>query len=104
MRTAALPNFRKLYRKLDKTQDKMFENGLPKGDYLLEVQYSKKGFFDFDCKYYGQTVVTNLNEQVWCGRRLNPCDLKISLLRYCNCKLKIVLKILSKDRCVVLCL
>ncbi len=37
MRTASLPNFRKLYRKINHTGF----NGLPKGDYKLEITYSE---------------------------------------------------------------
>ncbi|TMS38465.1 hypothetical protein L596_005185 [Steinernema carpocapsae] len=41
MRTAALPDFRKLYRLLDKTPNKdpykLFTNGLPKGNYTLVI-------------------------------------------------------------------
>ncbi|KAF8372546.1 chat-1, partial [Pristionchus pacificus] len=37
MRTAALPNFRKLWRKLDRTQA-LYANGLPAGDYKLTIQ------------------------------------------------------------------
>lgn len=39
MRTAALPSFRKLYRKVDHAKD-YFTNGLGKGNYTLEVNYS----------------------------------------------------------------
>ena len=39
MRTAALPNFRKLYRKVKKVGK--FKDGLPKGKYELEIEYSK---------------------------------------------------------------
>lgn len=38
MRTAALPTFRKLYRKIDHSQDG-YKDGLLKGKYLLRVQY-----------------------------------------------------------------
>lgn len=38
MRTAALPNFRKLYRRVNHTG--VFENGLPAGNYTLSVIYS----------------------------------------------------------------
>jgi len=38
MRTAALPNFRKLYRLVNHTG--VFENGLPAGNYTLNVDYS----------------------------------------------------------------
>lgn len=39
MRTAALPDFRKLYRRIDHTANG-FEIGLPKGNYTLNVEYS----------------------------------------------------------------
>jgi len=39
MRTAALPSFRKLYRKIDHSQD-FYNDGLGKGDYTLNVTYS----------------------------------------------------------------
>ncbi|KAJ3642859.1 hypothetical protein Zmor_025608 [Zophobas morio] len=39
MRTAALPTFRKLYRKIDHDQDG-YKDGLLNGKYLLKVQYS----------------------------------------------------------------
>ena len=38
MRTAAFSTFRKLYRKIIHTGD--FENGLPKGEYQLDISYS----------------------------------------------------------------
>uniref|UniRef100_A0A224XF55 Putative cell cycle control protein n=1 Tax=Panstrongylus lignarius TaxID=156445 RepID=A0A224XF55_9HEMI len=38
MRTAALPNFRKLYRRIDHS-DKPFTSGLPQGKYELEIEY-----------------------------------------------------------------
>jgi len=37
MRTAALPNFRKLYRRVDHQGE--YEKGLPKGEYELTVEY-----------------------------------------------------------------
>ena len=40
MRTAALPNFRKLYRRIDHSQSS-YENGLPAGNYSFEIEYSK---------------------------------------------------------------
>jgi hypothetical protein len=40
METAALPNFRKLYRKLDQLPGSVFSNGLPAGNYTLLVEYS----------------------------------------------------------------
>ena len=39
MRTAALPNFRKLYRRVNHTEQ--FVEGLPKGNYTLLVDYSE---------------------------------------------------------------
>ena len=39
MRTAALPNFRKLYRKINQTGT--FEKGLPAGNYSLDIVYSE---------------------------------------------------------------
>ena len=41
MRTAAMPTFRKLYRKLSSTESATFGNGLPKGTYVLTITYSK---------------------------------------------------------------
>jgi len=38
MRTAALPNFRKLYRSIDHSNE-YFEGGLKQGNYTLEVEY-----------------------------------------------------------------
>ena len=38
MRTAAFPKFRKLFRKVNHGDE--FEDGLPKGKYLLHVDYS----------------------------------------------------------------
>ncbi|XP_059616086.1 cell cycle control protein 50A [Phlebotomus argentipes] len=39
MRTAALPSFRKLYRRVDHSSGQ-FSEGLPKGDYTLKVDYT----------------------------------------------------------------
>lgn len=39
MRTAALPTFRKLYRRIDHSQPQ-FKAGLPAGQYRLRVNYS----------------------------------------------------------------
>lgn len=39
MRTAALPNFRKLYRRVNHTATG-FEDGLPAGDYTMEIDYN----------------------------------------------------------------
>ena len=41
MRTAALPTFRKLYRRIDHSDDSLFKNGLIRGNYSLIVNYSK---------------------------------------------------------------
>lgn len=38
MRTAALPNFRKLYRRIDRSNN-IYGNGLKKGNYTLSVKY-----------------------------------------------------------------
>lgn len=38
MRTAALPNFRKLYRRVNHSAEP-FQQGLPKGNYTLDVDY-----------------------------------------------------------------
>jgi len=38
MRTAALPDFRKLYRRIEHKNE--FKNGLPKGNYKLVIKYS----------------------------------------------------------------
>ena len=40
MRTAALPNFRKLYRRVDHTKEDAFKDGLPAGEYKLEIEYN----------------------------------------------------------------
>ena len=40
MRTAALPNFRKLYRRINH-EDSAYKDGLPAGDYRFEINYSK---------------------------------------------------------------
>jgi len=40
MRTAALPTFRKLYRRVDHSKAG-FTDGLPKGNYTLYVKYCK---------------------------------------------------------------
>lgn len=40
MRTAALPDFRKLYRRIDHSKSE-FKNGLPKGNYSLVIEYSR---------------------------------------------------------------
>ena len=42
MRTAALPTFRKLYRRIDHTGT--FDNGLPKGTYEIEIKYGGLSF------------------------------------------------------------
>lgn len=40
MRTAALPTFRKLYRRLNRTAEG-YNSGLKAGNYVLTVEYSK---------------------------------------------------------------
>jgi hypothetical protein len=40
MRTAAMPTFRKLYRKLSSNATGSFQNGLPKGTYTITITYS----------------------------------------------------------------
>ena len=40
MRTAALPTFRKLYRRVDHSVPP-FAEGLPKGSYVVDVEYRK---------------------------------------------------------------
>ena len=45
MRTAALPSFRKLYRKLERVSG--FEEGLPAGEYRLDVDYGSVNFLQF---------------------------------------------------------
>ena len=40
MRVAALPNFRKLYRKINHSSNDMFKNGLPSGNYFLRIEYN----------------------------------------------------------------
>ena len=42
MRTAALPTFRKLYRKIDHTGT--FKSGLPSGTYKLTVKYGRSAY------------------------------------------------------------
>ena len=49
MRTAALPTFRKLYRKLER--DGTFNEGLPKGKYQLSVDYDKYYFLVIDFSF-----------------------------------------------------
>lgn len=41
METAALPNFKKLYRRLLQQPGDLFYSGLPTGDYTLTVKYSE---------------------------------------------------------------
>ena len=44
MRTAAFPNFRKLYRKINHTAEE-FKMGLPAGNYTFHIYYSKLIFY-----------------------------------------------------------
>lgn len=41
MRTAALPSFRKLYRRLNLHENSRFNGELPRGDYVLDIDYSE---------------------------------------------------------------
>jgi hypothetical protein len=47
MRTAAMPTFRKLYRKLISNGSNTFQNGLPQGNYILSINYSNNFFIYF---------------------------------------------------------
>lgn len=40
MRTAALPNFRKLYRKVKHEEAGEYKDGLPQGEYVLDIDYN----------------------------------------------------------------
>lgn len=40
MRTAAFPSFRKLYRRINHTEE-TFRDGLPAGNYTFVIEYSK---------------------------------------------------------------
>lgn len=44
MRTAALPSFRKLHRRIDHNK-KYFENGLGKGNYTLKINYCELALY-----------------------------------------------------------
>ena len=46
MRTAALPTFRKLHRRVDHDQT-TFKTGLPKGVYTVDISYSKSILYSF---------------------------------------------------------
>lgn len=46
MRTAALPTFRKLYRRLNRTEEG-FGSGLPSGNYSFLVEYSMRASTEF---------------------------------------------------------
>jgi hypothetical protein len=50
MRTAAMPTFRKLYRKLSSNGTGTFQSGLPQGTYVLSVVYSNNYLFPFNEK------------------------------------------------------
>ena len=51
MRTAAFPNFRKLYRRIDhnSTDTDKFNEGLKKGNYTLNIEYSKLNHNNTGC-------------------------------------------------------
>lgn len=59
MRTAALPTFRKLYRRLNRSADG-YLSGLPTGNYVLSVAYSKNLEANLDAikKGFGKTKFT----------------------------------------------
>jgi len=51
MRTAALPSFRKLYRRLDQTNTN-YANGLKAGNYTLNITYRKCGWLSRYLDHY----------------------------------------------------
>ena len=64
MRTAAFPNFRKLYRKIEKTEN---SSKLAKGNYKLSIEYSK---LDLIIPSYSQRRIGN--ETYKCVAVLRP--------------------------------
>lgn len=60
MRTAALPNFRKLYRKINHTGQ--FSGGMPKGQYELTIEYN------FEVDSFGGSKNVVLTTQSYLGR------------------------------------
>ena len=65
MRTAALPNFRKLYRKINHTANENYTNGLSKGGYELEIEYN----FDV-ASFNGRKNIVLTTQSVLGGRNL----------------------------------
>ncbi|XP_068122262.1 cell cycle control protein 50C-like isoform X1 [Hyperolius riggenbachi] len=59
MRVAALPSFRKLYRRLYRVQP--FDDGLPAGNYTYEIQYN------FPVSKFGGKKHIILTTTAWCG-------------------------------------
>ena len=51
MRTAALPTFRKLFRRVNHTAS-LFSDGLPAGTYKINIQYSKTVYALFTLIFY----------------------------------------------------
>lgn len=53
MRTAALPSFRKLYRRVDFSKSSRFDNKLSKGDrFTLEIDYRELNLIKLICLYF----------------------------------------------------
>lgn len=65
MRTAALPNFRKLYRRVEHIDGTVFAESLPKGNYTLKVQYA------FPVTAFGGEKTMTLTTTSWLGGK-NP--------------------------------
>ena len=65
MRVAALPNFRKLYRKINHSSNYMFKNGLPKGNYFLRIEYN----FEVS-SFKGEKNIVLTTQSVLGGRNL----------------------------------
>ena len=65
MRTAALPNFRKLYRKVDHHSNDQYKTGLPAGKYSLNIDYR------FRVKQFGGTKSVIISTTSLLGGR-NP--------------------------------
>ena len=65
MRVAALPNFRKLYRKINHSSTEMFKNGLPSGTYFLRIEYN----FEVS-SFEGEKNIVLTTQSVLGGRNL----------------------------------
>ncbi|XP_072035100.1 cell cycle control protein 50A-like [Amphiura filiformis] len=61
MRTAALPTFRKLHRKIFNQPDSVFDGGLPRGNYTLNIAYS------YPVHQFGGTKSVVLTTTSWLG-------------------------------------